>query len=415
MKKDQEHRPFYKRKSYIIIASILLLLIIARIALPYIVLRYVNKTLSGLHGYYGHVNGIDIHLYRGAYVIKDIYLNKVDSVTNKQVPFFSSKNIDLSVEWKALFHKRIVGELQFNDPVLRFTKDKAEPKNVQGDTDDFRHVLKKLMPLKVNRFEVNGGTIQYIDSSANPLVNLYMTNTHILAQNLSNVKDTAALPAKVAATANVYQGTVDFNMRINALAEAPTFDMDMELKNTSLPEFNDFFKAYAKFDVHQGNFGLYMEMAAKDRKYVGYVKPVIKDLKVTGPEDRKDSFLNKLWESVVGVAGKVLENKRKEQVATKVPIEGAFGEGVVDSWYAIAELLRNAFIQAIYPAIDYEVTIGDVDAVKPEEKKSLKDRIFNKDKDKDDKKTPDKEEKKKSWKEKRKERREERKKEAQAK
>jgi hypothetical protein len=413
MKKTTEDKPFYKRKAYIIIGSILLLLILLRIALPYIVLRYVNKTLANLHGYYGHVNDIDIHLYRGAYVINDLYLNKVDSNTKQQVPFFSSRVIDLSVEWKALFHKRIVGELEFVDPTLRFTKDKAEPKTVQQDTDDFRHVLKKLMPLKVNRFEVKDGTIQYLDSSVSPVVNLYLTNAHILALNLSNVKDTALLPAKITATANVYKGTLDFNMRINAMAKNPTFDMDMELKNSSLPEFNQFFKAYAKFDVHKGNFGLYMEMAAKDRKYIGYVKPVIKDLEVVGPEDRHDSFLNKLWEEIVGAAGQLLKNQSKDQVATKVPIEGAFGTGVVDTWYAVFELLRNAFIQAIYPAIDYEVTIGDVDAVKPEEKKSLKDRLFKKDDNK--KQDSSKDEKKKSRKERSKETRQEPKKTEQAK
>src|SRR4051812_13586137 len=90
-------------KKYIVIGSILALLIILRLFLPAIVLRYVNKTLADMHGYYGHVTDIDISLYRGAYQINDIYLNKVDSVSKKQTPFFSAGTIDLSVEWRALF------------------------------------------------------------------------------------------------------------------------------------------------------------------------------------------------------------------------------------------------------------------------------------------------------------------------
>ena len=50
-----------------------------------------------MQGYYGHVNDVDLSLYRGAYKIKDIYINKIDK-QKKQVQFFSSQLIDLSEE-----------------------------------------------------------------------------------------------------------------------------------------------------------------------------------------------------------------------------------------------------------------------------------------------------------------------------
>jgi hypothetical protein len=79
--------------------------------------------------------------------------------------------------------------------------------------------------------------------------------------------------------------------------------MNAKLENTSLPKLNDFFKAYGKFDVSSGKFGLYTEIAAKDGKFVGYVKPVMRQLKIIGQEDRKDNILQKLWEGVVGGSG----------------------------------------------------------------------------------------------------------------
>ncbi len=68
------------------------------------------------------------------------------------------------------------------------------------------------------------------------------------------------------------------------------FDMNAGLKNTNLPDLNDFLKAYANFDVHEGTFGLYTEVASKDGKFIGYVKSVIKNLNVTGPEGRCDLY-----------------------------------------------------------------------------------------------------------------------------
>jgi len=369
-----------KKKSSIkwkILISIVALLIVIRIILPYVVLHYANKTLAAMHGYFGHVNDIDLSIYRGAYIIKDFYIDKVDSSTQQRVAFISSQAIDLSVEWKSMFHGRLVGELEFRNPIMRFTKDKAEPAAIQKDTSDFRQVLKTFMPLKINRFEIINGEIQYIDSTSTPKVNIAMTSTHVLAQNLSSVQDTALLPATIIATADVYKGKLNFKMKMNPLADNPTFDMNAELKNTNLPELNDFFKAYANFDVHAGTFGLYTEVASKDGKFIGYVKPIIKDLEVIGSEDRRDSFFNKIYEALVGTAGAILKNPKEKQVATKIPIEGEYGKTTIGTWYAIIDVLRNAFIQALYPSIDNEITILSVNKVEQEEKKGFFKRLFS--------------------------------------
>src|SRR5204863_4777950 len=114
-------------------------------------------------------------LIRGAYQLENLYINKVDSVTNQQTSFFHTEVIDLSIEWRALFHGSLVGELVFQRPWLRFTKDKTDPAKVQKDTADFRVMLHKFMPLRINRFEVNQGTIEYRDSTSNPVVNADMT------------------------------------------------------------------------------------------------------------------------------------------------------------------------------------------------------------------------------------------------
>ena len=147
------------KKKYKILIGVAILLITIRLILPYVVLHYANKTLANMKGYYGHIDDIDLSIYRGAYIIKHIYLNKVDSVSKKQTDFFKSRDIDLSLEWGALFHGSIVGELIFDSPELIFTKDKVEIGDVKKDTSDFRILLKAFMPIKVNRFEVNDGAI----------------------------------------------------------------------------------------------------------------------------------------------------------------------------------------------------------------------------------------------------------------
>ena len=315
-----------------------------------------------MDGYYGHIRDIDISLYRGAYGINDMYLHKKDTVTGKQSEFFNVRNIDLSIEWRAIFHGRIVGELEFNQPKLIFTKDKVELGEVKKDTNDFRKILKSFMPLKVNRFEINQGSLHYTDNTSSPKVDVALKQIHVLAQNLTNAADsTKLLPSSVAARAKAYEGMFQMNMRLDPLANQSTFDLNAEIKDVNLVLLNDFMKAYGNFDVHQGNFGLYSEMAAKGGRFKGYVKPIIKNLDVVGPEDRKDGFLHKVYESLVGAVGVVFRNQKKDQVASKVEMEGSFQDPDTDIWNAVWEVLRNAFIQALMPSVDHQININSID------------------------------------------------------
>ncbi len=347
-----------------------------------------------MKGYYGHVQDIDLSIIRGAYKIDSIYLDKKDTITLKQTPFFGASVINLSVEWKSLFHGSIVGEVVLNKPMVRFTKDKVEPKDVARDSSALKKLLDSFMPLQINRCEVNQGRIVYIDPGSKPAVDLQMTNVHILAENLRNSYDsTVVLPASVVADATIYDGKLTFNAKANPLADDPTFDMSAELKNTNLVKLNDFFQAYAKIDVNKGSFGLYTEVAAKDKKFAGYVKPFLKDLDVLGKEDRKDNLLQKMWEGLVGTVGVILKNQRKDQIATKIPFQGDLDSPRTNVWYALANILQNAFIHALQPSIDNDISIGSVQS-KSDDKKTFLQKIFSKDDKDKEEKNKDKEKKK---------------------
>lgn len=380
-----------RKKWRYVLVGLVVLIIVARLILPYVVLHYANKTLAGMKGYYGHIEDIDLALIRGAYKIDSLYLNKTDTTTGKQTPFFSASLIDLSIEWKALLKGSIVSKINVDRPVLLFTKDKVEPKQVVRDSADFKKVLDDFMPLDINRFEITNGTIQYKDNTSSPKVDIEMNRLHLVAQNLKNSYDSSAvLPASVNARASVYEGTLTLDAKLNPLDDAPTFDMSAELKNTNLVKLNDFFQAYAKIDVNKGTFGLYSEVAAKDQKFAGYVKPLIKDLDVLGKEDRKDNIFRKLWEGLAGGVGEIFQNQKLDQVATKIPFQGRLDNPDTNIWFAIGTVLQNAFVHALQPSIDNEINIGSV-KVQKEEKKTFLQKVFgsgkkDKDSDKKDKK-----------------------------
>jgi hypothetical protein len=363
----------HRRRKMILIVfgSLLVLLITLRIALPYILLRLVNKELTQIKGYSGHVNDIDVALIRGAYSIKDIKLDKVGGKV--PVPFFSASVIDLSLEWAALFHGAIDGKIRAEHPILNFVKGPTEQTSQTNIDSNWIDVVKKLMPLKINQLEINDGEIHYRDFYSNPKVDIFTKKVHILAENLSNAKHNKELmPSTAEASAQVYGGEARLHMKLNVLSKIPVFEVKAELVSLDITNLNNFLQAYAKLDVKSGNISIYMEAATKDDVIKGYTKPIIKDLKVVNWEKDKDHPLKIAWEAVVGSVAWVFKNHGKDQLATKVEFEGSLKSPNISIVEIIGQVLYNAFIQALAPSLENSVNISSVDAKTEKEEKKPK-------------------------------------------
>jgi hypothetical protein len=347
-----------RKKKYYIAGGVILVLVILRILLPYIVLRYANRSLAEMKGYYGHVNDIDLALLRGAYRLDEVYVNKLDT-TGKQADFFKARTVDLSIEWNALFNGALVGEVKFFSPRLIFTKGKTGIGQVVKDTNDFHKMLDDFMPLRLNRFEMVRGEIHYTDKTVLPAVDIFLQDVHVLATNLENTRNKKEkLPSALKASAKACDGNITLNMKLDAQTNVPTFDMNMEIETANLVLMNDFFKAYGGFDVNKGSFGMYSEFSAAQNKFNGYVKPVVKDLDILRTEDLDNDFLQKFKEAVIGLRGNIPDNPSKKQVATRVPLEGNFRYPQTNINEAVWEILCNAFMEALVPAIDNEINIA---------------------------------------------------------
>ncbi len=373
-----------KKTVLIIVGSFVMLLIAFRIALPYILLKYVNKELATIDGYRGQVNDIDVALYRGAYTIKGIKLDKTTGAI--PVPFFAADDIDLSVEWRALFNGEIAAEIIVNRPTLNFVSGPTKATSQTSIDNDWTQVVDKLIPIKLNRFEINNGEVHYRDFHSSPKVDVKATSVHILAENLSNTKHKKeVMPSSVAATADVYDGNVSLNMKIDPINKNPVFDLNAKLTTVSLVKLNDFLKAYGNFDVQKGTMSLYLEAAAKNRRIAGYVKPVINDMDVVSWKEVKENPIQGAWEAVVGGVSWLLTNHKKDQLATRADFEGSLDQPDFDIFDIIGQILRNAFIQALYPSLENSVNLNSIGT--KEEKPSLLKRIFSGNKKKDEKKS----------------------------
>jgi tRNA(Ile)-lysidine synthase TilS/MesJ len=67
---------------------------------------------------------------------------------------------------------------------------------------------------------------------------------------------------------------------------------------------------------------------------------------------------------VVEAVAWIFKNHNKEQLATRVEFEGNIKKPDIDIWELIGEILKNAFIQALYPSLENSVNISQLGGVK---------------------------------------------------
>jgi hypothetical protein len=215
------------------------------------------------------------------------------------------------------------------------------------------------LPININRFEIKNGEVHFLDPGSDPRVNVYANKMYVVATNLTNSLDVAqTLSATIDAKAMVFdEAPFRLRCRLDPFDKKGTFNMDAEMKPLDIKKLNNFLDAYAKIDAEKGNVSVYAEMKAVKGAFQGYVKPLIKDLKVLSiKNDKDDGFLRVVWEGIVGLFVKPITNIPHDQLATKIPFTGSLDNPKLKVWPTIGALLKNAFIQALKPHLDN--TIG---------------------------------------------------------
>ncbi|MDZ4184367.1 MAG: hypothetical protein U1D97_05230 [Desulfuromonadales bacterium] len=118
---------------------------------------------------------------------------------------------------------------------------------------------------------------------------------------------------------------------------------------------NDLLRAYGNLDVSAGIFSLASELHVKDDAISGYIKPFFKDIKVYDKHtDRDQGVGHQLYEIMAGGVAGLLENRSRQEVATKVNVAGSLKNPETSGWEIIGGLFKNAFFKAILPGFDKE-------------------------------------------------------------
>lgn len=345
------------------------ILLAVRLALPCALRRHVVQVLNEVPGYRASIEDLDLNLWRGAYEIEGLVLDQVRG--GQPARFLQVRLVDLSLEWLALAHGRVVGEIVLHQPVLQATLSRDQQEAETGTQPSWPQYVSQLFPFRLNRFTARDAELHLQSLTTEPEVDLFMSDLYLEVLNLTNVSASSDPLVAVAEAAGRPLGIGEFEarLRFDPLADPLRFDLDAELRKIPVVLLNDFLQAYGNVDAEQGVFSASAEFAVSEGRVEGYVKTLFEDLALLSFDEVEDpgDALELLWEGLLGLASEVLENQAHDRLATKVPLRGELGETRADLLSLVVNLLRNALVAALRPAIDDSIELEGLEIVEQDQ------------------------------------------------
>ncbi len=214
--------------------------------------------------------------------------------------------------------------------------------------------------LKIGHGKILNSEVGFLNHSTDPDYRVFLTDMNADVDNFSNRLEEGTGVVKVTGKF-MGSGPTVVTGTFRPEKPRPDFDLAVRIIKTDVTTLNDVLRAYGDTDVHRGKFALFSELAVKNNRIDGYVKPLFQDVDVYDPNKDKDKAVSgKIYRAVVDGVTSLLENMPRDEVATRSDLSGRVENPQANTWQIIGKLVRNAFFNAILPGFEgkHESDIG---------------------------------------------------------
>ena len=327
---------------------------------PLVLVPLLNRKMRRMPDFGGRIRRLYVNVFDATFSIHDLRIAKKEEFV--PVGFLTFDHIHVALR---VYKRKMLVDIRIRSCGVNLVRGIDEPHSQLRLNKAWMDFIRSLMRLNVNRLEVENGVARFHTYHTEPKIEVLMDNIKITVKDLDMLARAGdPLPSDVTMTAHIHGGELSLNGTMAPLARYPTFDLNAELHGLQLTEINNVLLVLAGMDVSRGELSFSAELASKERKLWGYVKPVVTDLKMfSRKSDRHGSFKKMVKELLVdGLVG-IFKNRHKNQVGTKITIDGEITDPDINLWSAIGCVLRNAFVQSIIPQVENSVTIDHTGAV----------------------------------------------------
>jgi hypothetical protein len=188
-----------------------------------------------------------------------------------------------------------------------------------------------------------------MNEAATPPYRLFMSDVNLKLTNLSNQANQGRSEFH-AQGAFMGSGKTVLSGGFLSTAKPADFAIHLQLDDAKLTDLNKFLLADTGVDVADGLFSVYSEITVKGGRVEGYLKPLVKNLKVSDKQkDKAKSFGKRVEMHVIQGLANLFKNRKTQQVATVTRISGSTSDPRLSGWEAFRKFLGNGLFQAILP------------------------------------------------------------------
>jgi hypothetical protein len=203
--------------------------------------------------------------------------------------------------------------------------------------------------VKISHGKILHSDVGFINKSASPDYRVFLSDLNLELENFSNRPEEGMGTVKL--TGNFMgSGPTMVTGSFRPEKPNPDFDVQVRIVKTQATSLNKLLEAYGHLNAKQGTFAFFSDMAVKDNRIDGYLKPFLKDVQVYDPTQDKDKAASqKVYEAVVNGVLDLFKSTPTGQVATETDVSGPIENPRTSTWQILEKLVQNAFFKAILP------------------------------------------------------------------
>ena len=316
-----------------------------------IVKRILNGQLKKAGEFRGEIKSLDISFFKMEVDVTELTLEIVEQ--GEALKFLSVNKVAVVFNFKEMLRGNLVAALHASGISVLIMKDKTRI----HERADFNMKL----PFLITAFSFEHVTLHYQDETISPHAEFKCDDLSMYGYDFTMSPTFDLMPTRIECRGNICGGALNGNLKLGLAGNSPALDLNLELSNVDMRGLNSLLSAYAKFSVESGELGFYTEVAARNGSFKGYAKPLINNLEIVGGGEHPESIANNLWQGFLTAINEIFKNHKDDQLGTKIPVEGSFSKPDINIWYAVAEVLKNAFVTALKPSIDHTINIDSVE------------------------------------------------------
>ncbi len=339
-------------------------LLVLRLLLPYAALWGINWALDHKLGVYkGHVQDLDIHLYRGAYVLKDLEIKKSKS---SLPPILKVGDIDLSISWRAMLRKEISADILIQEMVLRlFDSQEKDKKQLGTGESGWKDTLNVIIPLKVESLKVENSALYFNNYDLVKAQPVQLEQVTLIAIGLRNRPANSADALSDFSAEAYLQGSarLQVNGQLDILADEPRACFSFSLVQLHLPTINQVLLAYVPLNIAEGDLRIYGETAISHGEVKGYTNVFLNNIQALESKQKYISFKHFAYEIAFAFTNWVLKNRPEKSLAAHIPFQRHEGHFDINSSAAFWSAVKNR-TKEIPPGFDHSITLKQIEPQK---------------------------------------------------